>query len=101
MEYPQLLVVPQNKHRSQKTRTAWRYRCRTEEPPLGGPDTQLQPPYGVKWTIRYLFKYTSRHGGPGHFRDQFENLQDDSVNWTPYSVYHDDLPSMYYAHFNL
>jgi hypothetical protein len=70
----------------------WRCRCRTEEPPLGGPEPQLRPPYGVKWATRHLFKYTPRHEGPEHFRDQFENLHDDSVNWTPYSAYHDDLP---------
>jgi hypothetical protein len=68
---------------------------------IGSPEPQLWPPYGIKWVTRHLFKYTSRHGGPGNFRDQFENLQDDIVNWTPYNAYHDDLPGVYCTHFNL
>jgi hypothetical protein len=52
----------------------WWCWCRTEESPLGGLESRLRPPYGVKWATQHLFKYIPRYGGPGHFREQFENL---------------------------
>jgi hypothetical protein len=41
-----------------KTIFYWRYRYRTEEPPLGSPEPQLRSPYNIKWVTRHLFKYT-------------------------------------------
>jgi hypothetical protein len=79
----------------------WRCKCKTKEPPLDSPEPQLRPPYGVKWVTRHLFKYTPWYGGSRYFQDQLKNLQDESVNWTLYSTYHNDLPWVYYAHFNL
>jgi hypothetical protein len=79
----------------------WQYRCRIEKPPLGGPVPQLRPLFGVKWTTKYLFKYTSWQRGPRYFRDHFEKLRDQSINWTSYVIYHDDMPWVYHLYYNL
>jgi hypothetical protein len=86
----------------------WRNRCKTKDPRLGGPDPRLgghdprlRPSFSIKWAIKYLFKYTQRQGGPRYFQDHFENLHDQSVNWTSYVAYHDDMPWVYHLYYNL
>jgi hypothetical protein len=52
---------------------------KTEEPPLEDLAPPVRPPFGIKWVIKYLFKYTTRQG-LDHFQDQLEILSDSNVN---------------------
>ncbi|XP_078156080.1 serine/threonine-protein phosphatase 7 long form homolog [Carex rostrata] len=42
--------------------------------------------YGAKWTIPHRWKSNPKKG-TSHYRDQFERLKSNVVNWTPYRGY--------------
>ncbi|XP_078182588.1 serine/threonine-protein phosphatase 7 long form homolog [Carex rostrata] len=65
---------------------------REEPPPFGGADEDTRNAFGVKWTTRHLWKHNPHLGGTATYRDSFDRLADETVNWRPYVDYYDQLP---------
>jgi hypothetical protein len=42
---------------------------KVEESSFGGYEPQLRHPFNVKWTIKYLFRYTIYQEGRSHFSE--------------------------------
>jgi Plant mobile domain len=61
-------------------------------PLLGGDDPEARPPFAIRWQYYQTYEVSPAHSSLTFYRNEFESIVDDHVNWCPYYDYLDLLP---------
>jgi Plant mobile domain len=61
--------------------------------PLGGEDLEARPPFAVRWQHNRTYEVSPAHSCLTYYRNEFESMLDEHVNWRPYDYYLDLLPA--------
>jgi len=51
---------------------------------LGGEDLESRPPFAIKWQYPQTYEVSAAHNCLTHYRNEFECMLDEHVNWQPY-----------------